>query len=212
MKNAHCAQNDRNCRSRLLIFIWVTSVIRWFRVARNRSRNPRSRKGAMSVYRVTSRLMQSSGSTSKRPRIRWWMYAILQRVITSYIVAIIAIVLFNVGLSSMFFLLLPVGMSMVITRGQLSRLLHGTFLYGVITILLALLYYGCVTAIEIFIHTPGFGLLYRYHGSPIAVYIVVTTTFAWAIILAPPYNWAQGIIDRRFNLRDFEARRAVEAF
>ncbi len=166
----------------------------------------------MTVYRVSSRIMQPSGSTRKGIRVRWWMYAILQRVVTAAIVAIVAVVLFKVGLSSMFFLLLPVGMSMVITRGQLSRLLHGTFLYGVLTILLAIVYYGCVTAIEIFIHTPGFGLLYRYHGSPVAVYIVVTTTFAWAIILAPPYNWAQGIIDRRFNLRDFEARRAVEAF
>ena len=166
----------------------------------------------MSVYRVSSRIMQSSGSGRKRPRIQWWMYAILQRVFTAFMVAIVAIVLFRVGLSFMFFLLLPVGMSMVITRGQLSRLLHGTFLYGVLTIFLALLYYGCVTAIEIFIHTPGFGLLYRYHGQPVSVYIVVTTTFAWAIILAPLYTLVQGMIDRRFNVRDFEARRAVETF
>ncbi len=166
----------------------------------------------MPVYRVSSRTRQSPGSARNRPRIQWWMYAIIQRVVTASIVAIIATLLFKVGLSYMFFLLLPVSMSMVISRGQLSKLLHGTFLYGVLTIFLAMLYYGCVTAIEIFIHTPGFGLLYRYHGQPIAVYIVVTTTFAWAIILAPPYNWVQGMIDRRFNLRDFEARRAVEAF
>jgi serine phosphatase RsbU (regulator of sigma subunit) len=140
------------------------------------------------------------------------MYAILRRAVTASIVALIAILLFNVGLSYMFFLLLPVGMNMVISRGQLSRLLHGTLLYAVLTLCLAFLYYFSVTLIEIFIHTPGFGLLYRYHGQPIPVFIVVTTTFAWAIILSPPYNWLQGIIDRRFNLRDFEARRAIENF
>lgn len=166
----------------------------------------------MSVYRVLSRVMQSSGSARKRSRIRWWMYAILQRVVTAATIAIIATVLFKVGLSSLFFLQLPVGMSLVISRGQLSKLLHGTLLYGVLTTALTMAYYGCVAAIEIFIHTPGFGLLHGYHGQPVAVYIVVTTTFAWLIILAPPYNWAQGMIDRRFNLRDFETRRAVEAF
>ena len=166
----------------------------------------------MSEFQVSSRIMQSPGSGKHRPRVQWWAYAILQRVVTALIVVFIAIVLGKVGLFSMFFVLLPVGMSMVISRSQLSRLLHGTFIYGVFTISLALIYYGSVTVIEIFIHTPGFGLLFLYHGSPVPLYIVVTTTLAWAIALAPLYNYAQGMIDRRFNLRDFEARRAVEAF
>jgi serine phosphatase RsbU (regulator of sigma subunit) len=156
--------------------------------------------------------MQPPGSARNRPRIKWWAYAIMQRVITTLIVIFLAIVLGKVGLFYMFFVLLPVGMSMVISRSQLSKLLHGTFLYGVFTICLALMYYGSVTVIEIFIHTPGFGLLFRLQGPPIPLYIVVTTTLAWAIALAPLYNYVQGMIDRRFNLRDFEASRAVEAF
>jgi serine phosphatase RsbU (regulator of sigma subunit) len=166
----------------------------------------------MSEFQVSSRIMQPPGSARNRPRVQWWAYAIMQRAITALIVVFIAIVLSKVGLFYLFFVLLPVGMSMVISRSQLSRLLHGTFLYGVFTICLALMYYGSVTVIEIFIHTPGFGLLFRYQGPPVALYIVVTTTLAWAITLAPLYNYVQGIIDRRFNLRDFEARRAVEAF
>ena len=136
----------------------------------------------------------------------------MQRVVTALIVTLIAILLGKVGLFNLFFVLLPVGMSMVVSHSQLSRLLHGTFLYGVLTICLALIYYVSVTAIEIFIHTPGFGLLSHYHGPPVALFIVVTTTLTWAVILAPPYNYFQGMIDRRFNLRDFEAARAVEAF
>jgi serine phosphatase RsbU (regulator of sigma subunit) len=166
----------------------------------------------MSVFQVSSRIMQPSGPARKRPRVQWWAYAIIQRVVTALIVTFIAILLAKVGLFYLFFLLLPVSTSMVISRSQLSRLLHGTFLYGVLTVCVAFIYYGSVTGIEIFIHTPGFGLLSRFHGPPVALYIVVTTTLTWAIILAPPYNYVQGIIDRRFNLRDFEAARAVEAF
>ncbi len=166
----------------------------------------------MSVFQVSSRIMQPPGSARKRPRIQWWVYGVLQRVVTALIVTCIAIVLGKIGLFYIFFVLLPVAMTMVISRSQLSRLLHGTFLYGVFTICLAFIYYGSVTAIEIFIHTPGFGLLFLYHGPPVALYTVVTTTLAWAIVLAPLYNYVQGMIDRRFNLRDFEAARAVEAF
>ena len=144
--------------------------------------------------------------------MQWWIYALLQRVVTVLVVTLIAIVLGKLGFFNLFFLLLPIGMSMVVSPGQLSRLLHGTFLYGILTICLAFLYYVSVTAIEIFIHTPGFGLLAHYHGAPIALFIVVTTTLTWAIMLAPPYTFVQGMIDRRFNLRDFEAVRAVEAF
>lgn len=166
----------------------------------------------MTVFQVRSRIMLPRGSVRRHSRVQWWMYTILQRVVTVLIVTLIAILLGKLGLFNLFFLLLPIGIGMVVTPGQLSRLLHGTFLYGVLTICLAFLYYLSVTAIEIFIHTPGFGLLSHYHGAPVALFIVVTTTLTWAIILAPPYNFVQGMIDRRFNVRDFEAARAVEAF
>ena len=166
----------------------------------------------MTVFQVRSRIMLPRSSVRRRSRVQWWLYALLQRVVAVLIVVLIAIVLGKVGFFNLFFLLLPISMSMVVSPGQLSRLLHGTFLYGVLTICLAFVYYLSVTAIEIFIHTPGFGLLSHYHGPPIALFIVVTTTLTWAIILAPPYNFVQGMIDRRFNVRDFESRRAVEAF
>lgn len=166
----------------------------------------------MQVFEVRSRIMLPRSSVRRRSRARWWIYALLQRVVTVLIVALIAILLGKLGFFNLFFLLLPISMSVVVSPGQLSRLLHGTFRYGILTICLAFLYYVSVTAIEIFIHTPGFGLLAHHPGSPIPLFIVVTTTLTWAIILAPPYTFVQGMIDRRFNLRDFEAVRAVEAF
>ncbi|MGH2495731.1 MAG: PP2C family protein-serine/threonine phosphatase [Ktedonobacteraceae bacterium] len=167
----------------------------------------------MSVFQVTSRKAQPNGAARRRRSdVQRWVYAIFQRAAAVLIVTLLAILLGKIGLFYIFFVTLPIGMSLVISRNQLSKLLHGTFLYGVLTLCLALIYYGSVTGIEVLIHTPGFGILFRYHGSPIPVYIVATTTLAWAIILAPLYNYVQGIIDRRFNLRDYEAVRAVAAF
>jgi serine phosphatase RsbU (regulator of sigma subunit) len=103
-------------------------------------------------------------------------------------------------------------MSLIVTRSQLSNLLHGTLLYDVLTIGLELLYFGGITAIQLLIHTPGFGLLFFYHGPPVALIIVVTTTLAWAVILAPMHTYAQALIDQRFNRRKYEAARAIEDF
>ena len=166
----------------------------------------------MQVFQVRSRILLPRSSIRRRSRLQWWMYALLQRVVIVLLFTLIAITLGKVGFFNLFFLLLPISMSIVVSPGQLSRLLHGTFLYAILTICLAFLYYFSITAIEIFIHTPGFGLLAHHPGAPIALFIVVTTTLTWAIILAPLYTLLQGIIDRRFNVRDFEALRAVEAF
>jgi len=105
-----------------------------------------------------------------------------------------------------------VSTSLIWARSQLSKLLHGTLLYGILTISLELIYFGGITGIQFLIHTPGFGLLFLYHGPPIDLIVVVTTTLAWAVILAPLHTYAQALIEQRFNRRDYEAARAVEAF
>jgi hypothetical protein len=167
----------------------------------------------MFVFQVSSRSVQSPGSPKKRPtRMRKWSYNILRLVCGGLIIVAIANLLFIFGLSILFFLLLPVCLSLVWTPSQLSKLIHGTLLYDVLTIVLAIIYYSAITGIELLIHTPGFGLLFRYHGPPVSLIIVVTTTLAWAIILAPLHSFAQTLIEHRFNRRDYEAARAIEAF
>ncbi len=167
----------------------------------------------MPTFQVVSRSVQSSGSPKKRPtRMRKWLYNILRIVCGGLIIVAIANLLFIFGLSILFFLLLPVCLSLIWTPSQLSKLLHGTLLYSVFTIGLAIIYYSAITGIELLIHTPGFGLLFRYHGPPVSLIIVVTTTLAWAIILAPLHSFAQTLIERRFNVRDREVRKAIEEF
>jgi serine phosphatase RsbU (regulator of sigma subunit) len=167
----------------------------------------------MPTFQVVSRSVQSSGSPKKRPtRMRKWLYNILRIVCGGLIIVAIADLLFIFGLSILFFLLLPVCLSLIWTPSQLSKLLHGTLLYSVFTIGLAIIYYSAITGIELLIHTPGFGLLFRYHGPPVSLIVVVTTTLAWAIILAPLHSSAQTLIERRFNVRDREVRKAIEEF
>ena len=167
----------------------------------------------MTTFQVVSRSVQSSGSPKKRPtRMRKWLNNILRIVCGGLIIVAIANLLFIFGLSILFFLLLPVCLSLIWTPSQLSKLLHGTLLYSVLTIGLAIIYYSAITGIELLIHTPGFGLLFRYHGPPVSLIIVVTTTLAWAIMLTPLHSFAQTLIERRFNVRDREVRKAIEEF
>jgi serine phosphatase RsbU (regulator of sigma subunit) len=167
----------------------------------------------MPTFQVVSRSVKSSGPPKKRPtHLRKWLYNILRIVCAGLIVALIANLLFKFGLSILFFLLLPVSLSFIWTPSQLSKLLHGTLLYGLLTVGLAIIYYSAIAGIEFLIHTPGFGLLFRYHGPPLSLIIVVTTTLAWAIMLAPLHFFAQSRIERRFNIRDREMRKATEEF
>ena len=167
----------------------------------------------MPVFQVVSRTMQSPGPPKKRPtRARQWWYTVLRQVVFGLIFAALASLLLRTGLSILFFILLPVAMSIIITPPQLSNLLHGTLLSGVLMICLELIYFGGLTGIQFFIHTPGFGLLFLVHGPPVALIIVVTTTLTWAVILAPLHTSALSLINQRFNLRDREAVKAVAAF
>ena len=171
------------------------------------------RKRDMAIFQVSSRTVQLPGPPKKRPtRVRQLWYTVLRLVAGGLFIGALVTLLSSIGLSLLFFLLLPVCMSFIVTRSQLSNLLHGTLLYGVLTIGLALIYFSGITGIQFLIHTPGFGLLFLYHGPPVAMIVVVTTTLAWAVILAPLYTYAQALIERRFNRRDYEAARAVEAF
>ncbi|HEU5376874.1 MAG TPA: GAF domain-containing SpoIIE family protein phosphatase [Ktedonobacteraceae bacterium] len=167
----------------------------------------------MPVFQVLSKTTPPSGPAKQRlSRMRRRRFVGLQRIMGILIFGALANVLFRVGLDSWFFLLLPVAMSIFITPSQLSNLLQGTLLYGTLTLGLSIIYFGSIIEIQLLIHTPGFGFLSLYHGPPVSLFVVVTTTLAWALLLAPLHTFLQARIDQRFNRRNYEAARAVEAF
>src|SRR5947209_9899272 len=167
----------------------------------------------MLIFQVSSRTVKAPGLPKIRTTgVLWWQYLILRYTIGSLIIGMLVLLLSSLGLSVLFFLLLPVVMGFITTRSQLSNLLHGTLLYNVLTVGLALIYYGAIAGIQFFIHTPGFGLLFLYHGPSPPFIVVVTTTLAWAVILAPLYTYVQALIDQPFKGPDYEAAKAIEAF
>ncbi|MDQ2716440.1 MAG: SpoIIE family protein phosphatase [Chloroflexota bacterium] len=167
----------------------------------------------MPTFQILSRTARPSGPLKKPPtRARRWWDALVWQLVAGLIIATFATLLLIAGLSLWFFLLLPTCTSIVTTRYQSAKLIHGSLLYAVLTIGLTLIYFVCISAIEFFIHTPGFGLLYRYHGPPVSLLILVTTTLAWSVILAPLRIRIQEFIDQRFNRRDYKVTRAIEAF
>lgn len=167
----------------------------------------------MPTFQILARTARPSGPLKKPPtRARRWWDALVWQLVAGLIIAAIATLLLKAGLSLWFFLLLPTCTSIVTTRYQSAKLIHGSLLYAVLTIGLTLIYFVCISAIEFFIHTPGFGLLYRYHGPPVSLLILVTTTLAWSVILAPVRIRIQEFIDQRFNRGDYEVARAIEAF
>src|SRR5205807_7668256 len=99
-------------------------------------------------------------------------------------------------LSFLFFLLLPVFVSILISRTYLYN--RKIFLFRAC---LALLYFSAVTGLELLTHSPRTQEI-----------IVVTTTLALAVLFEPGRNYIQAFFEQRFHLRNDEAIKAVEAF
>jgi serine phosphatase RsbU (regulator of sigma subunit) len=107
--------------------------------------------------------------------------------------------------SDAIFVLLPVFLSLATgqpRRYNLRALLASTPAYLALTAGLVLAYYATATAVDLVIH----------QSPTISHTVLIATALAWAVILDPPRAYLQGLIERRFYLRDREAARAVAAF
>jgi len=152
----------------------------------------------MPIFQVSSSTVQPPGPPKKRPRrVHQQWYAILRRlVVGGLIIAALAALLGKLGLSSLFFILLPVCVSIIMARSYLYN--RNMFL---LTTGLALIYFGAVTGWELLTHRPGTSEI-----------IVVTTTLSLAVLFEPARAHVQSFMEQRFHLRDDETVKAVEAF
>jgi hypothetical protein len=115
------------------------------------------------------------------------------------------------GVASLFLwplalLLIPLSIGFSILRYRLydiDVLINRTLVYGALTILLALLYFGLI-----------FGLQYLLRGivSQHNSVAIVVSTLAIAAVFQPLRHRIQAIIDRRFYRRKYDAAQIVEAF
>src|SRR5581483_5083258 len=168
----------------------------------------------MPVYQVVTRTEQVAEPPRRRVRriSREWSLAFrFWRNIT--IGALLFVAILTTSGSDYAFVLLPVLLSLFITgargynlnrgapRYGLSILVNSTPLYLFLTFCLSFVFYGFITAFVLITHPSSLSRI-----------IFFTTALAWTVILGPARDYVQEIIEQRFNVRNRQAREAVEAF
>jgi hypothetical protein len=147
----------------------------------------------------------------ERQQIKWLTYgtAIMAVLIVGSIFVLndpnspIYALIFDVAI-----MLLPLSIGISILRHQLyaiDRLINRTLVYGTLTILLALVYFGLVIGLQSLVR------LFTGQVSQFPV-VVVASTLAIAALFQPLRHRLQTIIDRRFYRRKYDAAKTVEAF
>jgi hypothetical protein len=183
----------RTSASRLLIIILLG-----FSVAANAS--------------IVLRWRQASGE--ERQQIKWFAF-FMGVVVTLFLALEIAARLVNPGLTGspiyvIGFYLSWVGYPLVIGISVLKYRLYDidimirrTLLYGVLSVMLAAVYFGSVTVLQLFFTD------FSPHRSPV---VIAITTLLIAALFNPLRRRLQQIIDRRFYRSKYDAARMLDRF
>ena len=165
---------------------------------------------ALSVF---MRLRRATGI--ERQQIKWFAYAtaaaVIGLVLAEIIPDVIDVPLWFERIGHAIFLLLipaiPISMGIAILRYRLydiDIIINRTLVYGSLTLMLALVYFGGVTVTQaLFRNITG--------QEELPQLVVVVSTLVIAALFTPLRRRIQGFIDRRFYRRKYDARKTLEA-
>jgi hypothetical protein len=169
-----------------------------------------------SVIGVFMRLGSARGD--ERQQIKWFAYAAVLLLGAPFVLAApVSIVLEAMGLpwavglaipSWAGLLGIPVAVGIAILKYRLydiDVIINRTLVYGSLTLMLALVYFGGVTATQ--------ALFQTFTGQEeLPQLFVVASTLVIAALFNPLRHRVQGFIDRRFYRSKYDARKTLEAF
>jgi hypothetical protein len=106
------------------------------------------------------------------------------------------------------FLLVPLAFGFAVLRYRLwdiDVLIKRTLVYGLLTVMLALVYFGLVIGLQSLVHLVTGSI----SEQPL---VIVASTLAIAALFQPLRHQLQQIIDRRFSRSKYDAAKIIEAF
>ena len=154
---------------------------------------------ATALVSLVLRLRRASGE--ERQQVKWFVYT----VVTVVLVFVTTTLILGAGYLFPIFGLIPVSVAVAVARYRLydiDRLINRTLVYGLLTALLVGLYAGLVFLFGVVLDPV-------VRESSLAV---AAATLAVAALFQPLRRRVQGLVDRRFNRRRYDAARTVEGF
>jgi hypothetical protein len=169
----------------------------------------------IAVAIVSLLMRQLCASGVERQQTKWFTYAAavaatgaILRYIISEPLALVWLGRFGHALVLIGLAGIPISMGIAITRYRLYEidlLINRTLVYGALTAMLALVYFGGVTATQAI-----FQALTGQEEQPQLA--IVVSTLVIAALFTPLRRRIQSFIDRRFYRRKYDARKTLEAF
>jgi hypothetical protein len=159
------------------------------------------------VGSLVLRLLRARGE--ERQQIKWFAYAVMVLMVLVLISAVpgdfgpasLWAVVFALGVIG-----IPTAAGVAILRYRLYEIdliINRTLVYGSLTAVLVVVYFGTIVALQrVFVSLTG-------EKSTLAV---VASTLAIAALFSPLRRQVQGVVDRRFYRRKYDAQKTLEAF